>query len=647
MKPAENKQRFAVRAVALAAALCAAGAAQAVEIDTGNPDVVVRFDNTIKYNLGYRVDKQNPAILKSVNSDDGDRNFDRGIVSNRVDLLSELDVVFNKKNGFRISAAAWNDAAYSKLDNTSLATSNHYVNNAPAYGMSDYAKRYHKGLSGEVLDAFVFSSFEIGDMPVNVKLGQHTLYWGESLISPIHGVNFGQNAVDLIKGYSVPGSEAKELFLPRQAISTQFSPSNEFSLAAQYFFKYKPARLPESGSYLGFYDYGLQGGETYNLGALGVARKRDDSNPKNSGDFGVAAKWSPEWLDGTMGFYYRQTSDLLPQANLRLAGVPSALFGKSSPLVAANAQAAAAAVIAAGGTAAAAQAAAANAGAATANAVGNATCTAAIPGAAVVSNNCLFYPSALGATSQYQLEYGSKIGVFGVSLSKSVAGVSIGADLSYRTNMPLNSSTPLLMPVGTNPAILAGLNAALGGVLIPVAQDMPKPGETSSARGDTLHGVINALGTTAKTPLFDASSYIVEVVWNRIDKVTPGAQFFKGRDNYVGVDKVTKDYFGIAVNYTPTWFQVLPGVDLSMPIAYSRGLSGNSAVVSGGNKNAGNYSVGLSFDAYQKYRFDIKYVDFFGPYATDPVTGGITTNGGVTALLKDRGFIAVTFKTTF
>lgn len=647
MKHTETTQRFAMRAVALAAALCALSASQAAEIETGNPDLSVRFDNTVKYNYARRVSSQNAAILKSANNDDGDRNFAKGTVSNRLDILSEFDVVYNKSVGLRIAAAGWIDGAYSSLDNTSLASSNHYEGGKPAYGLSDYAKRYHKGPSGEILDAFVFGNVELGEMPVNIKLGQHTMYWGESLISPIHGVNFGQSAIDLIKGYSVPGSEAKELFLPRPALSLSMSPSNELSLAAQYFFKWKPARLPESGSYLGFYDYGLQGGETFNLGALGVAYRRPDAEPAKRGDFGLAARWSPAWLDGTVGAYLRRTSDLLPQAHVRLAGVPSALFGQSSPLVASNAKAAAAAVIAAGGTAAAAQAAAAQAGAATANAVGNATCSAAIPGAAVVSNNCLFYPAALGPKSQYGLEYAGNIDIVGLSLSKSISGIALGADLSYRRAMPLLSTPALLMPVGTNPAILAGLAGALKGAMIPVAAGLPAEGEVSAARGNTIHGVLNLLGTTAATPLFDASSYIAELTWMRVASVTHGAAFYKGRDAYTGIDKPSRDFAGLALNFTPTWFQVFPGVDLSMPASYSVGLSGNSGVVSGGNKRAGNYGIGLAFDVYQKYRFDIRYVDFFGPFATDPATGAITSNAGVTPLLKDRGFLAMTFKTTF
>lgn len=603
--PVPARRRPALRA--MAAVLCAAGAAHAAEIDTGNPDLAVRFDNTIKFNYGHRLRHQNAALLKSVNFDDGDRNFDRGPVSERVDWLTELDVVYQQKMGMRLTAAAWADRAYSKLDNTNPATSNHLESGKPAVGLSPQTRRYHKG-SGELLDAFVFSSFEVADMPVNVKLGRHTLYWGESLFTPIHGANYGQSPVDLLKAYSVPGSDAKELFMPRAALSAQMSPTPALGLSAQYFLDWKPARLPESGSFLGFYDYAFQGAESFNLSALGLpgALKREDGKAGKRGDFGLAARYSPDWLDGTAGLYLRRTSELLPQANLRLAGLPAALFGPN----------------------------------------GATLCKAAIPGAAVVGNLCLFYPAALGSNSQFQLEYADRIDLLGLSLAKSIAGISVGADLSYRRNMPLNSTPALLMPAGTAPAILSALNGKLNPVLVVTGADLPQQGQVSGARGNTYHGVLNLLGAAAQTPVSDAATWAMELTWNRLAKVTQGAAFFKGRDNYSGVDKVSKDFLGIQATYTPTWFQVLPGVDMSAPVNYSRGLAGNAAVQVGGNKGAGSYSAGLAFDVRQKYRFDIKYVSFFGPLALD-ANGAVSSFGGASALLKDRGFLAATFKTTF
>ncbi len=603
MKLGKPNNPLVLHALAAAAALCAVGSVHAAEISTGNPDLVVRFDNTVKYNYARRLSPQNAALLKSANFDDGDRNFNKGTVMNRVDWLPELDLVFQKNFGLRVSAAGWYDQAYSQLDNTNPASSNHLVGGKPAIGLSDYTSRYHRR-GGEVLDAFVFASFDVADMPVNVKLGQHSVQWGESLLTPIHGVNYGQGPIDLGKAYSVPGTEAKELFLPRKGISLQASPTAELSVAAQYFLGWKPSRLPESGAFLGFYDYGFQGAESFNLGPLGMAVKRADSVAPKTGDFGVSMRWSPDWLDGTVGAYARRASDLLPQANLRLAGLPSAMLGGACP-------------------------------------------AALIPGAAAAGPICLFYPTTLGATSQYQLEYANKVDVYGVSLSKSVLGVSVGADLSYRRNMPVNSQPALLMPVGTAAPILAALNAKLGTQMVALAGNLPAEGEVHGARANTLHGVVNFFGVVAKTPLSDAATWMTELVWNRVGAVTQGAALYKGRDAYTGIDKVTRDYVGIAMNLNPTWYQVLPGLDMSMPLNYSVGLKGNSAVQAGGNKGAGSYSAGLGFDLYQKYRFDLKYSGFFGPLAVDPASGAVTSFGGVTALLKDRGFIAATLKTTF
>src|SRR4029077_9296430 len=117
---------------AVACALAAAGSAHAFEIDTGNPDVAMRWDNTIRYNVGVRAQSQDSAILGNPNFDDGDRNFSNGsIVTNRLDLLSEFDFVYQRKYGFRTSFAGWADGAYSHLDNANTVTANTLVDGLP------------------------------------------------------------------------------------------------------------------------------------------------------------------------------------------------------------------------------------------------------------------------------------------------------------------------------------------------------------------------------------------------------------------------------------------------------------------------------------------------------------------------------------
>src|SRR6185369_1633717 len=121
--------------LALATMLAAAGTAHAFDIPVGNPDIEMRWDNTVRYNLGFRAQSQDQNLLASPNFDDGDRNFSKGsIVTNRVDVLSELDFVYKKNYGFRVSAAGWYDDAYRNLDNTNDATSNTLVNGLPKAG---------------------------------------------------------------------------------------------------------------------------------------------------------------------------------------------------------------------------------------------------------------------------------------------------------------------------------------------------------------------------------------------------------------------------------------------------------------------------------------------------------------------------------
>jgi hypothetical protein len=201
----------ALSAATLLATTLAVTAVHAVEIDTGSPDTVLRWDNTLRYNLGWRMQSQDAAILANPNYDDGDRNFAKGKpIADRIDLLSELDLVVDKKYGFRFSGAGWIDAAYSGLGNSnhSNATSNTLVNNVPTAGaLSPDTSRFAEGPSAELLDAFVFVNSDIDGMPVSVRAGRHTVYWGESLLGSgaLHGISYGQYSLDLWKGYATPG----------------------------------------------------------------------------------------------------------------------------------------------------------------------------------------------------------------------------------------------------------------------------------------------------------------------------------------------------------------------------------------------------------------------------------------------------------
>jgi hypothetical protein len=192
-----------------------------------------------------------------------------------------------------------------------------------------------------------------------------------------------------------------------------------------------------------------------------------------------------------------------------------------------------------------------------------------------------------------------------------------------------------------------------GGVNLVTGRDaLPTPGETLGARGNTWHGVLNAIGTIPGNPLFDSGTWNAELTWSHWNKVTDDPfNVFKGSDAYcanpANIDCVTKNAYGIAGGVTPTWYQVFPGVDLLMPVSASYGISGNSPVSLGGNKGAGSYSIGLALDVQSKYRFDLRYIDYFGDYTTNPATGAVAVYSGSQTMLQDRGAVYFTFKTTF
>ena len=93
----------------------------------------------------------------------------------------------------------------------------------------------------------------------------------------------------------------------------------------------------------------------------------------------------------------------------------------------------------------------------------------------------------------------------------------------------------------------------------------------------------------------------------------------------------------IAAVFKPTWYQVFPGWDLSVPMSVSYTIDGEKAAYSyGGDEEGGNGSIGVEFDIEQKWLVSAKYNAFFGP-----------AQAGIGGLLKDRDNISLTVKMTF
>ncbi len=273
----------------LATAAAASMQVQAFKFDTPD-DWDIRWDNTMKGNLMVRVENQDPSIYDPNRAvpaaaaglaDDADYSVDQGnFVSQRADLLSELDVIWQDKYGFRVSGAGWYDFAYDgNSDMPQSGPTKGFPDALDTWGSltvnpgqyTDKAKDLHYR-GGELLDAFVFANFEVADASANVRVGRHTLYWGNSLLSTgaIHGFAGSMAALDLAKGLGTPGSEAKELFMPNGKVSTVVQLNDQVTVNAFYAFEFVPLRWPEGGTYFSLNEGLTENSEFLTARAAGV-----------------------------------------------------------------------------------------------------------------------------------------------------------------------------------------------------------------------------------------------------------------------------------------------------------------------------------------------------------------------------------------
>jgi hypothetical protein len=320
----------------------AAGSTLAAPIDVGNPDIKLRWDNTFKYSAGMRLKDQDDTLTQNVpatpgggkgpsalNADDGDRNFKKGrLISNRLDVLSEMDLVIHDDYGLRVSGAAWYDDVYNqKNDNNSPATNNSL--SVPSDHFTNDTRDLH-GRQAEILDAFVFGGTDVGDARVSGRLGQHTVLWGESLFFGSNAIAGTQSPVDAVKASSVPGSTTKEIIRPVGQFSGQIQFSPALTLMGYYQYDWEATRLPAAGSYFSGTDFIGDGGERIRFapGLPGVGLSRgQDIKAKDNGQFGLGLRTQlGDWEFGAYAIRYHAKTPVVYSRTQRTA-VPGAGFG--------------------------------------------------------------------------------------------------------------------------------------------------------------------------------------------------------------------------------------------------------------------------------------------------------------------------------
>jgi Protein of unknown function (DUF1302) len=539
--------RFPRRHVPLAGALaCLATGAQAFNVEFDNPDLSLIWDTTVRYSAMGRVKARSPGLSvtvpgtapgtvvgpNNVNQDDGDNNFNRGLVSSRVDLLTEADLKY-KNVGLRLSATAWYDQVYNrKTDNTTL-TANQLV----ASEFSD-GTRKTMGRDAELLDAFAFGRFAIADSELTVRLGRHTLQWGESLFFGTNGIAGTMAPVDLVKILSVPNSQFKETVRPTGKLSAQLQLSRDVAVGAYVGYEWEKTRLPASGSYLSNGDALGDGALRLLLGSTSLALG-PDLEPSKSGQGGVQLRWRADSLGADFGLY-------------------AVRFHATGP------------------------------------------------------SNVLLSP----ATGGYRAVYHEGTRAFGVSLAKTVDEWSLAGEVSYRTNMPLASTTQ---------------------VSVPTAPAFDNRSNVPYAVGNTAHAQFSWLASLGPSFIAREASFLGEIAWNRRMKVTKNDAMLN--------PLADKSATAVRMSYAPSYRQALPGIDLTPSVGLGYAWGKSSALGPGfGVDKGGDLSLGLGVVYLGQWFANLAYVHYVGPEGSAQDAAG---RFQFKQSLKDRNFVSLSLRTTF
>jgi hypothetical protein len=231
-----------LKPVALATALfCASAAVQAGETIEFENGVNLDWRVTNTYSLAQRLKAPDPLLAGNAGSNDGNNNFKKGgIVNNRLSALIETKL-YKGETGFVLSGTTFYDDVYHRsTDNTGAVN---YP--GPSSQFSSAAKRFHGGYS-RFLDAYGYTSFDLGESRATVKLGRHVVNWGEALFFP--NISFAQGPFDGTK--NAPGTETKDVILPEDQISLSVELNPRTSLLGQIQYGFNPTIAPAPGTYL-------------------------------------------------------------------------------------------------------------------------------------------------------------------------------------------------------------------------------------------------------------------------------------------------------------------------------------------------------------------------------------------------------------
>lgn len=625
----------------------------------GDDDLKGSLDTTLSYGMSWRVQEQDSALIGlanggkafSVNGDDGNLNYDKGVNSKVSKLTSELGLDY-RNFGLFIRGTAFYDLENEK-------------GNRERTPLRDQALDL-VGSDMDLLDAYVSGNFNLGSTPLQVRVGDQVVSWGES--------TFIQNSINAINPVNVnairlPGAELKEALVPEGMVWASLGTTENTALEAFYLYDWEETVIDPPGSYWSTNDFAGAGGEKVMLG-FGAAPDAGNASALNtflavprgetreasdSGQYGLAYRVFAPGLNNTeFGFYYMNYHSRLPLISARTGTVAGATAAARIGSVVTPA-------IVGSYTGADGLGNAGNLNVAIGKGVANgATVTQAGLIATTLATGGNVSAAATNAgtdayarTARYLVEYPEDIQLFGVSFNTQAksTGTALQGEVSYRKDMPLqvDDIEILFAALGPINAGLANYNQVgnytgkfdteiQGYILKDVTQAQMTAtqlfGPTLGANQFVLVGevgVMHVLDMPDKSKLrIDApGTYVSGNAALASAHGAAAAGFFEPADAFADATS-----WGYRVVGKLDFNNVVGPVTLSPRLAWKHDVDGTSPGP-GGEFLEGSKAItyGLTANYLDRWTADLSYTDFFG--------------AGRYNLINDRDMVAINIKYSF
>lgn len=575
-------------AVATAIAMAIAPASHAITFNMG--EIQGQLDSSLSVGASWSLRSPDRDMIgdnnggrgSSSTADDGRLNFKKGeTISKIFKGIHDLELKYGE-TGIFLRGKYWYD--FELKDEHRLL-----------YDIDDKNRKSGAQSSGyELLDAFAYHNYLIGDLPGSVRLGKQVVSWGESVF-----IGNSINAINPVDAaaFRRPGAEIKEGLIPVNMFYMSQGLSENLSVELFYQLEWDQTVLDNCGTFFASADF-VADGCTQGLSVSGSDFNRDDpsyiyvprrgdNDARDLGQYGVALRWFAEELNSTeFGLYAMKYHSRTPFTSMYTT--------TANPL------------------------------------------TAAAFGA---------------ADTGYRVEYPEDIQLYGLSFQTNAGSASLAGELSYRPNQPLQLNAFDLATTSYNLGAYLPTQLETSGLPNEYIQGYQRKPVTQAQLSltQTFDQVLKATRLTVVGEV--GYNHIADIGEGSGDEARFGRDSVFGSGEYTQTSLLgsnicetllnpqvencnddgfyTQNSWGYRLRANLEYANVIAGINLTPTIAWSHDVDGYGPNF---NEGAKAISVGLNADYLSTYTASITYTDFFG---------------GDYNSLVDRDFLSVTIGANF